>query len=120
RHGLAGHAPPRAPVRPVHARQHRSGAGQWRSAVGRTVLFGALSSVHLAGDRHSLEPARRLDRVVRGAAGLQRRAVLHVATTVLKSGVRYPLLSAVALLSALTVIVTWPVALHPGTRLPGH
>jgi len=43
-----------------------------------------------------------------------------VATTVLKSGVRYPLLSAVALLSALTVIVTWPVALHPGTRLPGH
>jgi hypothetical protein len=43
-----------------------------------------------------------------------------VATTVLKTGARYPLLSAVALLSALTVIVTWPVALHLGTRVPGH
>lgn len=43
-----------------------------------------------------------------------------MATTVLKSGARYPLLSAVALLTALTVIVTWPVALHLGTRVPGH
>ena len=43
-----------------------------------------------------------------------------MATTVLKTGARYPLLSAVALLTALTVIVTWPVALHLGTRVPGH
>ena len=43
-----------------------------------------------------------------------------MATTILKTGARYPLLSAVALLTALTVIVTWPVALHLGTRVPGH
>jgi hypothetical protein len=43
-----------------------------------------------------------------------------VAATVLKPVVRYPLLTAVALLTALTVIVTWPVALHLRTSVPGH
>ncbi len=33
---------------------------------------------------------------------------------------RRPLLAAVALLAALTVIITWPAALHLGTRVPGH
>ena len=33
---------------------------------------------------------------------------------------RRPLLSAVALLSALTVMLTWPQALHLTTRVPGH
>jgi hypothetical protein len=33
---------------------------------------------------------------------------------------RRPLLTAVALLTVLTVIITWPVALHIGTRVPGH
>ena len=33
---------------------------------------------------------------------------------------RRPLLGALALLSALTVIITWPQALHLGTRVPGH
>ena len=43
-----------------------------------------------------------------------------MATTVLKSAVRHPLLAAAGLLVALTVIVTWPVGLHLGTRVPGH
>jgi hypothetical protein len=33
---------------------------------------------------------------------------------------RRPLLAAVALLTVLTVIITWPMALHIGTRVPGH
>lgn len=33
---------------------------------------------------------------------------------------RRPLLSAIALLSALTVLITWPAALHLTTRVPGH
>ena len=33
---------------------------------------------------------------------------------------RRPLLSAIALLTALTAILTWPVVLHLGTRVPGH
>jgi hypothetical protein len=43
-----------------------------------------------------------------------------VATAVLKSAIRHPLPTAVGLLLALTMIVTWPVALHLGTRVPGH
>ncbi len=31
-----------------------------------------------------------------------------------------PLLTAVALLTVLTVIIPWPVALHLGTQVPGH
>lgn len=34
--------------------------------------------------------------------------------------VRHPLWSALALLAALTVILTWPQALHLDTRVPGH
>ena len=34
--------------------------------------------------------------------------------------IRRPLLTAVAMLAVLTVIITWPVALHLGTRVPGH
>src|SRR4029079_1534476 len=33
---------------------------------------------------------------------------------------RRPLLTAVAMLTALTVIITWPQALHLSTRVPGH
>ena len=33
---------------------------------------------------------------------------------------RRPLPAAIALLAALTVIITWPAALHLGTRVPGH
>ncbi len=54
------------------------------------------------------QPPRRLDRDVRRHAGLRRRAVLYVATAVLTSVARRPLLSAMAFLSALTVIITWP------------
>jgi len=36
------------------------------------------------------------------------------------SATRYPLLSALALLLALTIIVTWPQVLHLSTQLPGH
>ena len=43
-----------------------------------------------------------------------------MATAVLKSAVRHPLWSAVALLCALTAIVTWPAALHLGTQMPNH
>ena len=43
-----------------------------------------------------------------------------MAAAVLTAVTRHPLLSAVALLSALTVIMTWPVALHLTTRMPGH
>jgi hypothetical protein len=43
-----------------------------------------------------------------------------VAAAVLTAAIRRPLLTAVALLSALTVIITWPAALHLTTRLPGH
>jgi len=43
-----------------------------------------------------------------------------VAAAVLKSAVRHPLWSAVALLCALTAIVTWPAALHLGTQVPNH
>jgi hypothetical protein len=34
--------------------------------------------------------------------------------------VRRPLLCAIALLSVLTVVITWPAALHMTTRVPGH
>ena len=70
-------------------------------------------------DGDSVAAASGLDCDVRGAAGFRRGAVLHVATAVL-TPVRRPLLAAVALLCALTVIVTWPAALHLGTRVPGH
>jgi len=43
-----------------------------------------------------------------------------VAPAFLKSAIRRPLLGAVALLSALTVIITWPQALHLTTRIPNH
>ncbi|MCU1381557.1 MAG: hypothetical protein JWL71_254 [Acidobacteria bacterium] len=43
-----------------------------------------------------------------------------MAAAVLTRAVRHPLLSAVALLSALTVIMTWPQALHLSSRVPGH
>jgi hypothetical protein len=43
-----------------------------------------------------------------------------VATAVLKSVVRRPLLSALVFLSALTIIITWPQALHMSSRVPGH
>ena len=33
---------------------------------------------------------------------------------------RHPLLSALALLLALTIIMTWPQALHLSTQVPGH
>src|SRR4029077_3076955 len=51
---------------------------------------------------------------------LRRRAVLYVATAVLTSVVRRPLLSALAFLAALTIIITWPQALHMSSRVPGH
>jgi hypothetical protein len=43
-----------------------------------------------------------------------------VAAAFLKSVIRRPLFGAVALLCALTVIITWPQALHLSTRIPGH
>jgi hypothetical protein len=43
-----------------------------------------------------------------------------VASALLKSIGRSPLLGALALLSALTVIITWPQAVHLSTRIPGH
>ena len=43
-----------------------------------------------------------------------------MAAAVLTSVTRRPLLGAIALLTALTAINTWPVVLHLGTRLPGH
>jgi len=33
---------------------------------------------------------------------------------------RHPLLSALAFLTVATIFLTWPQALHPGTRVPGH
>lgn len=43
-----------------------------------------------------------------------------MAPAFLKSTIQRPLLGAVALLSALTVIITWPQALHLTTRIPNH
>ena len=43
-----------------------------------------------------------------------------MAAAVLKPVARRPLLGALALLSALTVIITWPQALHLSTRIPAH
>lgn len=43
-----------------------------------------------------------------------------MAAAFLTAVTRRPLLAAVALLSALTVIMTWPAALHLTTRVPGH
>ena len=43
-----------------------------------------------------------------------------MASAVLTSPTRRPLLAAIALLSALTVMITWPAALHLTTRVPGH
>ena len=43
-----------------------------------------------------------------------------MAAALLRSATRRPLLGALALLSALTVIMTWPQALHMSTRIPGH
>lgn len=43
-----------------------------------------------------------------------------MAAAILTSVTRRPLMTAVALLSVLTVIVTWPAALHLTTRVPGH
>jgi hypothetical protein len=40
--------------------------------------------------------------------------------TALLTPIRRPLPAAIALLAALTVIITWPAALHLGTRVPGH
>ncbi len=43
-----------------------------------------------------------------------------MATAVLTPATRRPLVGALALLTALTVIITWPQALHLSTRVPGH
>jgi hypothetical protein len=43
-----------------------------------------------------------------------------VATALLTSTTRRPLISAIALLTALTALLTWPVVFHLGTRVPGH
>ena len=43
-----------------------------------------------------------------------------MAAALLTPVTRRPLLGALALLTALTVIITWPMALHLSTRVPGH
>ena len=77
-----------------------------------SVLFPAF--VWLAA-ADSPDSTQRLDRELRGAAGVQRRAVLHLAAAFLAVS-RYPLSSALALLIALTIILTWPQALHLGSQ----
>src|SRR5437867_5506089 len=66
-----------------------------------------------------------MDCELRGVPGLQCRALLHVATVVLNrewrvSRSQSQLLGASVLLTALTIILTWPQALYLGSRVINH
>src|SRR5206468_3803359 len=107
----------------------------------RTVFVGAVSGVRVVRRRHSAGTPRWVDRQLRGIPGVQRRALLHLASSFLKrheektdvallhterhEPVRYawlqhPLVGASALLIALTIMLTWPQVLHLGTKVASH
>src|SRR6185295_12012541 len=120
RHVVAGLPARRPCLRRVHAGQHPSAAGQRRIPVGRTVLRGVVSGVHLARERGPGDSSCRLDRRLRGSPGLHGCPLLHVAANFLKALSRHPLAGALALLTVSTVVMTWPQALHLSTRIPEH
>ena len=120
RDDLAGHAPPRPRVRAVHGASTSSRRSP-TAVCCRPDVFLPCCFRRSSG---SPPPFRRTS--VRSGSPRSRRcrpSARRCSTRGDRSSDpddRRPLLAAIALLTALTVIITWPVALHLGTRVPGH